>query len=150
MQPVFHLQPMTTYLALSVAQRTFVLALMAAFGALALTLAVAGVYGVVSYVIEQRTRELGLRLALGASPAAVRGMILRQILRVAAIGAFIGFAVATGFSQILSTLLFEVSPLDAETIAAVAVVLLLAALAASYGPVARAARIDPAVVLKSE
>jgi ABC-type antimicrobial peptide transport system permease subunit len=77
-------------------------------------------------------------------------MILRQVLSVAAIGAFIGFVVAIASSQLLSTLLFEVSPLDAETIAAVAVLLLLAALIASYRPVVRATRIDPAIVLKSE
>jgi ABC-type antimicrobial peptide transport system permease subunit len=101
-------------------------------------------------VVEQRAREVGLRLALGASPRAVHGMILRQILTVAAIGALVGFVVAVGFSQLLSTLSFEVSPLDVETIAAVAIVLMLAALAASYRPVVRATRIDPAAVLKSE
>ena len=84
----------------------------------------------------------------------LRGRAMRAFLvpfiTVVAIGAFAGFVVATGFSQLLSALLFEVSPLDPETIAAVAVVLLLAALTASYRPVARATRIDPAIVLKSE
>jgi ABC-type antimicrobial peptide transport system permease subunit len=150
LQPIFHLQPMTTFIALSVAQRTFILTLVAAFGALALALAMAGVYGVVSYVIEQRRREVGLRLALGASPTGVLRLILRQILTVAMIGVGVGLIVAVGARDAFSTLLFDVSPLDLETAAGVAALMIAAALLASYVPIARVARLDPATVLRSQ
>jgi putative ABC transport system permease protein len=149
-QPIFHLQPMTTYIALSVAQRTFTLALIVGCGGLALALAVAGVYGVVSYVAEQRTREIGLRLALGASPTSVQRMIISQVLTIATIGVIVGFGVAAALSSVLSTLLFDVSPLDPQTAAGVAVLLVSSALLASYRPVARAALVDPAIVLRSQ
>ena len=150
MQPVFHLQPMTTYLALSTTERTFTLSLMIVFGALSLALAGGGVYGVVSFVVAQRTREVGLRLALGARPAQVSWLIVRQILIVAIAGIAAGFALAAGFTQSLATLLFATSALDPATMLEVALVLLAAVLAASSIPGARAARIDPAIALRAE
>jgi predicted permease len=149
-QPVFHMQPMATYLSLSLAQRTFSLLLLVVFGAIALTLATAGVYGVVSYVVERRTSEIGLRLALGATPAAVGWMIMRQILGIAAAGAAAGLLMSATFTRTLSALLFGVSRLDATTMVAVLTALLGAALLASAVPVWRAARIDPAVALRAE
>ncbi len=149
-QPIFHLQPMATYISLSAAQRTFTLILIAVFGGLALALAAGGVYGVVSYVVEQRTREVGLRLALGATPIGVTWMIVRQVLSIAISGAIAGALVSTAFTRTLSTLLFGVSRLDSETIVEVVLILMAAALTASIVPVARAARVDPAIALRSE
>jgi putative ABC transport system permease protein len=150
LQPIFHLQPMGTYIALSVAQRTFTLVLIAAFGVLALALATSGVYGVVSYVVEQRTREVGLRLALGATPVGVSWMIVRQILLIAVVGITVGLAISTACTRALSTLLFGVSPLDGGAIVGVLVILVIALLTASAVPVLRAARIAPANALRSD
>jgi putative ABC transport system permease protein len=150
LQPVFHLQPMTTFIELSMAQRTFTLSLIAAFGGLALALAIAGVYGVVSYMTGQRLRELGLRLALGASPASIQRMIHGQVLATAILGIVVGCAALAAFSNALSTMLFEVSPRDGETIAVAVALLVAAALLASYRPIARAARVDPALILRAE
>jgi predicted permease len=147
LQPVFHMQPMGTYLSLSLAERSFTLLLLTVFGAIALTLALAGVYGVVSYVVEQRHREVGLRLALGATPAGVGWMIVRQILLAGAAGAAAGLLASAAFTRTLSTLLFGVSPRDPATLGEVLAVLIAAALLASAVPVWRAARTDPAVVL---
>ena len=150
LQPIFHLQPMTTYIALSVSQRTFALALVAAFGLLGFVLATGGVYGVVSYVVEQRTREIGLRLALGATPSAVRWMIVREVLLVTLAGLSCGFIAAAALTNGLSTLLFGVTRFDLQTTTGVAFALIAAALVASAVPAARAACIDPMVALRSE
>jgi putative ABC transport system permease protein len=150
LQPIFHLQPMATYISLSVAQRTFTLILIALFGGLALALAAGGVYGVVSYLVEQRTPEVGLRFALGATPSVVSWMILRQILAIGSVGAATGVLVWAAFTRTVSTLLFGISRLDAGTIAEVLLILLAAALTASCIPVLRAARIDPSVALRAE
>jgi putative ABC transport system permease protein len=149
-QPVFHMQPMGTFLSLSMAERSFTLVLLTVFGAIALTLAIAGVYGVVSYVVEQRHREVGLRLALGATPAGVGWMIVRQMLLAGAAGAAAGLLASTALTRTLTTLLFGVSPLDPATIGLVMAVLIAAALLASAVPVWRAARTDPAVALRAE
>ncbi len=149
-QPIFHLQPMTTYISLSIAQRTFTLTLIAIFGGLALLLASVGIYGVVSYVVGMRTREVGLRLALGATPGAVRWLILRQILIVAISGVASGCVLAAICTRVLSQWLFHVERLDEPTAVGVAVILVLVALAASYRPVARAGRVDPQVTLRGE
>ena len=150
MQPVFHLQPMTTYLALSTSERTFTLSLIVAFGAISLLLAAGGVYGVVSFVVAQRTREVGLRLALGATPAHVSWLIVRQILIVAVAGIGAGLILAGGFTRSLAALLYATSPLDGATMAEVALVLLAAVLAASAVPGMRAARVDPAIALRAD
>jgi hypothetical protein len=137
LEPVFHLRPMTTYLALSVSQRTFALLLIAATGALAL--ATGGVYGVVSYVVERRTREVGLRLALGASAASVRRLIAGQVLLVALISIVCGVAICGALGRALSSLLFGIGSLIAGI-----------TLAASAVPLWRASRIDPLIALKTD
>ena len=149
LQPIFHLQPMTTYVALSVSQRTFALALIAAFGVLGLALAVGGVYAVVSYVVEQRTREIGLRLALGATPRAVGWGIVRQVMVMALTGVSCGLLMAAAFTSALSGLLFGVTRFDFETTCGVALTLIAATLVASAAPIARAARVDPMAALRS-
>ena len=150
LQPIFHLQPMTTYVALSVSQRTFALALIATFGVLGLALAVGGVYAVVSYVVEQRTREIGLRLALGATPRAVGWGIVRQVMVMALTGVSCGLLMAAAFTSVLSGLLFGVTRFDFETTCGVALTLIAATLVASAAPIARAARVDPMVALRSQ
>jgi predicted lysophospholipase L1 biosynthesis ABC-type transport system permease subunit len=150
LQPIFHLQPMTTYIALSVSQRAFALLLVSAFGLLGFVLATGGVYGVVSYVVEQRTREVGLRLALGATPSAMCLMIVQQVLLVTVTGIGCGFMLASMFTKGLSALLFAVTRFDLETTCGVALVLITAALVASAAPLARTSRVDPMVALRSE
>jgi ABC-type antimicrobial peptide transport system permease subunit len=150
LQPVFHLQPMTDYVALSVSERTFALVLIGAIAALALALAAGGVYGVVSYVVEQRTREMGLRLALGATAASVRRMIVGQVLTAASVAILCGIVIAAAVGTGLSSLLFGVQPLDAAVLASVAALIVLVALAASAFPVWRASRVDPVVALRGE
>jgi putative ABC transport system permease protein len=150
LQPIFHLQPMTTYISLSVSQRTFALALIAAIGALALALATGGVYAVVSYVVERRTREIGLRLALGASTGAVRRMIMRQMLDVAAVAIMCGVCLAIFVASGVSSLLFGIGPLDPSTMIAVGAVIVAATLGASAIPVWRASQTDPMIALRAD
>ena len=101
-------------------------------------------------MVEQRTQEVGLRLALGATPSVVSWMILRQILAIGSVGAATGVLVWVAFTRAVSTLLFGISRLDVGTMAEVLLILLAAALTASWIPIMRAARIDPAVALRAE
>ena len=149
-QPVFQMQPLEAYLAGSLAQRSFTLVLLALFGALALVLATVGIYGVVSYGVALRTREVGIRMALGADRREVLAMVLRQGAALAGVGLLLGFAVSLGLPRLLSTLLFEAGGLDKVTTAAVAVLLGCVALAASYLPARRAASVDPMTALRNE
>jgi predicted lysophospholipase L1 biosynthesis ABC-type transport system permease subunit len=130
--------------------RRFNLLLVGVFAFAALVLAMAGVFGVLAYSVAQRTREIGVRLALGATERAVLGMILRQGLAAAAVGTALGLLGSFLLTRTLRSLLFEVSPNDPLTVVAVASFLFLAALAASYFPARRAARVDPAVALRRE
>ncbi len=130
--------------------RRFNLLLVGVFALAALVLAMAGVFGVLAYSVAQRTREIGVRLALGATERAVLGMVLRQGLAAAAVGTALGLLGSFLLTRTLRSLLFEVSPNDPVTVVAVASFLLLAALAASYFPARRAARVDPAVALRRE
>ena len=121
-----------------------------ALAALAVGLALAGVYGVMSYVVGQRSNEIGLRMALGASPRDVLRLILRQTLLLAGLGIVIGLAGAVAVTQLLTSMLFGVKATDPVTYAAVVALLVLAALAASYIPARRAMRVDPMVALRYE
>ncbi|MBZ5728652.1 MAG: ABC transporter permease [Acidobacteriia bacterium] len=149
-QPVFRVQPMESYVAATLAERTFTLALLGLFGALALALAAVGIYGVVSYTVSLRTREVGIRMALGAGRRDVLGMVLRQGLALVGMGLAAGFAASLALTRLLASLLFEVRPTDVTTSAAVAVVLAAVALLASYLPAHRAAKVDPMVALRWE
>jgi len=124
--------------------------LLAWFGAGALLLATLGVFGVMAYSVSQRTHELGVRLALGAERRAVARMILVEALRVAVVGLTLGVAAALAVTRFLRALLFEVTPTDPATFAGVIVVLLGAALVATYVPAFRAMRVDPVVALRYE
>ncbi len=124
--------------------------LLSIFGALALLLASLGLYGVTAYVVALRTHEIGVRMALGAQPRGVLGLITRQGLRLALIGGGIGLALAMAAGKLLSFMLYGVSPFDPLTIAAVSVLMIGLSLLASIIPARRAARVDPAIALRSE
>ncbi|HEX8209906.1 MAG TPA: ABC transporter permease [Longimicrobium sp.] len=124
--------------------------LLSIFGAVALALASVGVYGVVAYGVAQRTREIGVRIALGARPGDVSAMVVAGGARLAAIGVAVGVAIALGASQLLSTLLFGVGAADPLTYGGVAALLLGMTLLATWIPARRASRVDPMVALRSE
>jgi putative ABC transport system permease protein len=120
------------------------------FGAIALLLGVTGIYGVMSYLVAQRTREFGIRLALDAGPWALPLGVVAQGLRLASAGVVLGLVAAFVVGGWIRSLLFEVDARDPATFAAVAVAVALVAVAASYGPARRAATTDPLVVLRAE
>jgi predicted permease len=130
--------------------RRLVMLLVASFAALALFLSALGIYGVLAYDVSQRTREIGIRGAIGATRRQVIDMIIKQGLWKAAIGLVVGLIGAWLLSQTMTSLLFEVTPSDPIVYAAVSALLLLVALIASYLPARRAAKIDPMVALRAE
>jgi putative ABC transport system permease protein len=134
----------------SLARTSFTLVMLAIAGAMALLLGIAGIYGVIAYSVSQRTREIGIRIALGARSDEVTRMFVRHGLRLAGIGIACGLAAAFGATRFLSSLLFEISPLDPLTYASVGVALVAAAMLASYIPAARASSVDPAEALRAE
>jgi predicted permease len=134
----------------SMAQTSFALVMLSIAAGVALLLGVVGIYGVISYIATQRTREIGIRMALGAAQRDVRGLFLRHGLVLSGIGIALGVAGAAGLTRLMSSLLFGVNPLDSVTYVAVAVGLGLTALLASYLPAMRAARVDPAIALRYE
>jgi putative ABC transport system permease protein len=136
--------------AASVAPQRFRTLLMGLFAAAALLLALVGIYGVLAHAVTQRTREVGVRMALGARARQVVGLFVGQSLRLGALGIAIGLAAAFGLARLVSGLLFGVSPTDVPTYLAAAAVALLAALAACIVPAARASRVDPMVAMRSE
>jgi putative ABC transport system permease protein len=113
-------------------------------------LAVVGVYSVMAYSVTQRTREIGIRMALGAERSAVTGLVVRQALGLAGIGVVLGLAVALALLRIASSLLYGVSATDVKTFAGGALLLTAFALLASYLPARRASRVDPTVALRTE
>jgi ABC-type antimicrobial peptide transport system permease subunit len=117
---------------------------------MALVLGVAGIYGVISYSVSQRTREIGIRVALGAQAAAVRRMFVTHGVALAGVGVAIGLTAAFGLMRIMSSLLFEVSPVDPWTYGIVSLTLLAATVLASYVPAVRATAVDPLEALRSE
>ena len=123
--------------------------LLAVFGILALVLAAIGLYGVMAYSVSQRTREIGIRMALGAGHDKVRNMVVRQGLLLAAAGVFIGLAASFGLARLVTNLLFGITGTDPVTFAAVALVLLLVAAVASYLPAWKASRVDPVDALRT-
>jgi predicted lysophospholipase L1 biosynthesis ABC-type transport system permease subunit len=148
--PVRGLRPLSDLMAQSVARTSFTLMLLTVAAGVALLLGIIGVYGVVSYAVSQRTRELGMRLALGARAAEVKGMVLRQGLILSLVGVGLGLALAFALTRLMADLLFGVSPTDPVTFTVVAAALVLVALTASYLPARRAAGVDPIQALRSE
>jgi hypothetical protein len=134
----------------SMGRAAFAMVMLSLAAVVGLVLGVVGIYGVISYLVSQRTREIGVRIALGAEPGTVRSMVMRQAALVTGTGVVIGLAAAVGLSRLLAGLLHEVHPVDPITYGVVTAVILLVALAASYLPARRAAAIAPMVALRSE
>jgi ABC-type antimicrobial peptide transport system permease subunit len=134
----------------SVARTSFTLVMLAIAGAMALALGIIGIYGVISYTVSQRKREIGIRLALGAQSGDVLSMVLRQGAKLALLGVCIGVLAAFLLARLMTSLLFGVTAHDPLTFAAVAVLLILVALFACYVPARRAMKVDPTVALRYE
>jgi ABC-type antimicrobial peptide transport system permease subunit len=126
------------------------MALLAVASGIALLLGLVGIYGVITYIVTQRTREIGVRMALGASSGRVRAMVLRQGVGLALAGVILGLIAAAALSSVIGAVLYGVKAIDPLTYAAVATLLLGAAAAASYLPARRAAAVAPSIALRSE
>ena len=148
--PLYDMRTMNTLRSEAVATRRFILIIVAAFGALALGLAAIGVYGVMSLIVSERTREVGVRLALGAQPSELLTMIVGQAAKLAAIGIAIGVAVALPLAPLLDSQLYGIESFDPATFIAVPLVLLLIAALAALVPARKAMRIDPLAALRIE
>ena len=144
------LEPVTSLLSTQLAQPRFNMVLLGVFASVAMILAAIGIYGVIAYGVAQRTREIGIRMALGAQKTQMLRMILRQSLTLVGIGLAIGFLVALGATRIMATLLYGVGATDWSTYALVVLLLGAAAFLASYIPARRAMRVDPMVALRYE
>jgi ABC-type antimicrobial peptide transport system permease subunit len=148
--PVFGAQTLSEALSASLSERRFSMEVVGLFALTALFLAALGIYGVLSYVVSERTREIGIRLALGAQRADVMRMVLLQGLRLAAAGGAVGCVGALIVSRLMAGLLYGVRPTDPLTFAGVATLLIGVALLACYIPARRAMRVDPMVALHYE
>ncbi len=148
--PIAELAMFESYVADSMAETRFMLALIGSFAALALLLASLGLYGVISYSARQRRREIGVRVAFGASDRAVLRLVLRQGLAVAGAGVAIGLVASFGLTRVVGTFLVGVRQTDPVTFVAVPGLLLAVALTAAYVPATRAARVDPVVALRED
>lgn len=147
--PLYHVTTLTEAISGSVAGPRFYTVLLGAFAAIALVLAALGIYGVISYSVSQRTRELGIRIALGASRRGVMGLVVGQGIVLAGIGIAAGLAGAYWLTRYIATLLFGVGAVDALTFSAVAVVLLAVASLSSWLPARRASRVDPLIAMRA-
>ncbi|MGE5833781.1 MAG: ABC transporter permease [Acidobacteriota bacterium] len=146
--PVSNVRTMTSRIDESLVRRRFSMMLLGIFAGLAFVLAAIGIYGVMAYLVSQGTQEIGIRMALGATPSAILGLVLQQGLTIALAGVTIGVAAAMGLTRLMRGLLFGVEPIDPVTFATTALALAVTALAACSLPARRAARIDPLVALK--
>jgi ABC-type antimicrobial peptide transport system permease subunit len=148
--PMYGVRTMQERVASSLASRRFAMLLLALFAAVAMGLASIGIYSVLTYLVNQGTRELGIRMALGATPREVLLLIIKQGMGVTGVGVTLGLAGAFITTRFMASLLFGVSAVDPVTFVAVPAMLAAAALLASYAPARRAARVDPMVSLRSE
>lgn len=148
--PVFDVNTMDQRLHDSLARRRFAMFLLGVFAATASILAAIGIYGVMAYSVNERTHEIGIRLALGAQPGNVLQLVIRQALMLTSIGIAIGLAGAIAVTRIMASLLFGVTATDAFTFGITSLLLGIIALLASYIPARRASRVDPMVALRYE
>jgi len=148
--PVYSVRTMRELIAATVAQRRFLMRLLTVFGALATALALLGIYGVMAYSVSQRTREIGIRLAIGARQADVSAIVMRRGMMLTGGGVGVGLALGVVLTQLVRSQLFGVQPSDPLTIASVILLMAAVAAAAAYVPARRAARVDPVVVLRSQ
>jgi predicted permease len=148
--PLYDVAPMEAVVDGSVSQRRFSMLLLGLFAGVAVVLASLGIYGVIAYTVTQRTRELGIRMALGARQADVLGLMVGQGMRMTLLGVGIGLVLALGLGRLLSALLYGVKAHDPLTFSGVAVLLAGVALVASWLPARRATKVDPALTLRSE
>jgi putative ABC transport system permease protein len=148
--PVFNVKTMNDVLMTSVAPQRTSMLLLSAFAAVALLLAMIGIYGVTAYYVTQRTQEIGIRMALGAQMSDVLKLVLRSGMALALIGIGVGMTGAFALTRLMATLLFAVKPTDVVTFAVVSLSLLLTALIACYLPARRATKVDPLVALRYE
>jgi len=148
--PLASVQTMQNIYSRSLARTSFTLAMLAIAGSMALALGIIGIYGVISYAVSQRTREIGIRLALGARKSELKWMFVRSALLLTMAGLAIGLGAAAALMQLMKSLLFGISPLDPFTYIAVPLILAIAAALASYLPARRAASVDPVEALRAE
>jgi putative ABC transport system permease protein len=149
-QPVFLVTTLKALYDQSMARTSFMLVMLAIAGGMALVIGIVGIYGVIAYEVSQRTREIGIRTALGAQPVELLRMFVRRGLWLAGVGAALGLVAAAGLTRLMSSLLFGVTALDPVTYAAVSALLIAAAVLASYLPPRRAIAVDPVQALRSE
>jgi predicted permease len=148
--PVFLVRTLQDLYDQSMVRTSFTLVMLVIAGGMALVLGIVGIYGVIAYSVSQRTREIGIRVALGAGPAGLQRMFVRHGILLAGIGAVLGLAAAAGVTRLMTSLLFGIKALDPITYAVVAAVLILSAALASYVPARRATAVDPAQALRAD
>jgi len=148
--PVALQRTMQDLYAASLAQTSFALVMLGIAGSMALVLSIVGIYGVIAYVVSQRAREIGIRMALGAEPRQVRTMFLRQGLALSGVGLGVGLVAALGLTRFMSSLLYGIGATDIATYVAALGVILAAAALGTYLPARRATAIDPVETLKAE
>jgi predicted permease len=148
--PLYDVRTMSQRVEISLARRRFAMLLLGLFAALALALATIGIYGVMAYLVNQGTREIGIRMALGATQRNILNLIVRKGMALAFSGVLIGLAAAFALTRLMRTLLFGVNSSDPATFLAIALLLAAVAFLASYIPARRATRIDPMLSLRSE
>jgi len=148
--PVFDVGTMDQRLSDSLASRRFAMILLALFAAVASLLAAIGIFGVMAYTVNERTHEIGIRLALGSPPSRILQLVIKQAVAMTSVGVAIGLGCAFGLTRVLAALLFGVTTTDVLTFTLTPVVLAVVALLASYLPARRAARVDPMIALKCE
>ena len=148
--PIYRVKTMETRVAESLARPRFAMTLLTVFAGVALVLAALGTYGVMAYLVSQSTRELGIRMALGASGQSVLALVLRQGALVAAAGLAVGVAGAWALTRLMRTMLFGIDHTDPVTFLTVGGILAAVALVATVGPARRAARVDPTITMRAE
>jgi predicted permease len=148
--PLYNVRTMSQRVDESLSRRRFTMLMLSLFAGLALALAATGIYGVIAYLVSQGTREIGIRLALGATRGHILRLVIRQGLSLAIVGISLGVVGAFLFARVMESLLFGISSRDAATFSAIALTLLAVALLASYIPARRAAQVDPMVSLRCE